>query len=255
MSSVLRPIIINNPRESIYITNSRAREEIERKIEEYETIINPISENYEQSDSQSNIVNNSVVNNESRNNDYSQYQDVINPLIINRRSRNSQNNREDSPVLETESSTETSYELFESTEEDGTSDTDDNEDHSVVNTSSNNSLVECEKEFNEALKKFLEESLESNESDTDCQCCAICLNKISDIMRDGDVHIEYDECGHKVHIDCMKKWRQHRELSTNFKKMRLLKCELCQTRRSFTIVKSLVEVKKSNRMRKICCIV
>ena len=39
MSSVLRPIIINNSRDSV-IPLIRAREEIERKIEEYESIVN-----------------------------------------------------------------------------------------------------------------------------------------------------------------------------------------------------------------------
>ena len=279
MSSVLRPIIINNSRDSVYTINNRAREEIERKIEEYESIINPILENYEESNNQVNTHENRRVNNDSINDEYRQYQDVINPLIINRtnnssesrsnttsesRTNNSSESRSnttsesysrDSLVLDTESSLETSYELFESTDEDNTLVLDPDEEDNIVNSSDNDSLIRCEKEFNSAVTKFLEESLCSEESDSDVQDCAICLNKVSNIMRDNDVYIEYDECGHRVHIDCMKKWRLHRELSSNFKKMRFLKCELCQIPRSFTIVKSLVEVKRSNRMRKMCCIV
>ena len=295
MSSVLRPIIINNSRDSVYTINNRAREEIERKIEEYESVINPILENYEESNNQVNAHENRRVNNDSINDEYRQYQDVINPLIINRtnnssesrsnttsesrsnttsesrsnttsesRTNNSSESRSnttsesysrDSLVLDTESSLETSYELFESTDEDNTLVLDPDEEDNIVNSSDNDSLIRCEKEFNSAVTKFLEESLCSEESDSDVQDCAICLSRVSNIMRDNDVYIEYDECGHRVHIDCMKKWRSHRELSCNFKKMRFLKCELCQIPRSFTIVKSLVEVKRSNRMRKMCCIV
>ena len=144
MSSVLRPIIINNSRDSVYTINNRAREEIERKIEEYESIINPILENYEESNNQVNAHENRRVNNDSINDEYRQYQDVINPLIINRtnnssesrsnttsesRTNNSSESRSnttsesysrDSLVLDTESSLETSYELFESTDEDNT---------------------------------------------------------------------------------------------------------------------------------------
>ena len=67
MSSVLRPIIINNSRDSVYTINNRAREEIERKIEEYESIINPILENYEESNNQVNAHENRRVNNDSIN--------------------------------------------------------------------------------------------------------------------------------------------------------------------------------------------
>ena len=47
----------------------------------------------------------------------------------------------------------------------------------------------------------------------------------------------------------------YRDLSINITKMTQLKCELCQSQRNFRICSGLVEVKKSNRFYKMCCIV
>ena len=92
-------------------------------------------------------------------------------------------------------------------------------------------------------------------SEEDSIDCAICLEQIYDKLEEDDAHILYTECNHKIHLECMIKWRKHRDLSINITKMTQLKCELCQSQRNFRICSGLVEVKKSNRFYKMCCIV
>jgi hypothetical protein len=199
MSSILQPIRINE----VYTLNRRQqREEIEKRLSEYESVINPI------------IVNQTAISSSSS---------------------------ESTPTSNSYSyeSTDSSYELLT------------DQDELVINLESNDHI--SDEKFCKAIKDFLDESYE--ETDEEGEDCAICLEQIHDKLKDDDVYILYEVCNHRIHLKCMKKWRKHRELSTNISRMTHLKCELCQVSRKISIIKGLVEVKKSNRLAKMCCIV
>ncbi|MDA7573814.1 hypothetical protein N8751_00875 [bacterium] len=199
MSSILQPIRIN---EVYSLNRQQQREEIEKRLSEYESVINPI---------------------------------IVNQTLI------SSSSSESTPTSNSYSyeSTDSSYELLTDQEE------------LVINLEHNDHI--SDEKFCQAVKDFLDESYD--ETDEEGEDCAICLEQIQDKLKDDDVYILYEECNHRIHLKCMKKWRKHRELSTNISKMTHLKCELCQVPRKISIIKGLVEVKKSNRLAKMCCIV
>lgn len=85
--------------------------------------------------------------------------------------------------------------------------------------------------------------------DEDSELCPICLEKIDLNTNEFYRVFVIDTCEHKYHYKCLVNWRKHEGACVDFKRVKRIKCELCQTYRSYALVKNYTKIKSSNRYK------
>lgn len=86
-------------------------------------------------------------------------------------------------------------------------------------------------------------------NDENVELCPICLEKIDLSIKDFYRVFVINICEHKYHYKCLVNWRKHEGACVDFKRVKRIKCELCQTYRGYALVKNYTKVKPSNRYK------